>query len=85
MANVKDGVTLIADAIRKEIAEKEKANQSVNASNVIDVTAQFKNGGKTAPVEVSNKKDTSNDGDGEPDGTYPDGVPDETNKATNND
>lgn len=85
MADIKDGVTLIADAIRREIAEQEKANQSVNASNVIDVTAQFKNGGKTVPVEVSNKTDTSNDVNGEPDGTYPDGVPDATNKATNND
>ena len=38
--DVKDGVTLMADAIRKELAEQEKASQSVTG-NVSDATAQF--------------------------------------------
>ena len=62
---MKDGVTLIADAIRKENEEKLKS-QIVTGNNVIDVTAQFKNGGKSAEtktVEVSNKTDTSKESD----------------------
>lgn len=71
---VKDGVTLIADAIRKEI-EIENAKQTVTASNVADATAQFSN--KKAPADnksadVSNKADTSDNTDNTdnaPDGT----------------
>ncbi len=86
MSDIKDGVTLIADAIRKEKEELAKQN-NITTSNVIDVTAQFKNGGKTAPVDMSDKKDTSSDVNtsiDEPDGTYPDGVPDDRAKAINN-
>lgn len=48
-----DGVKIIADAIRKERAEKEKASQPTTPANVADITAQF-----TGKVE--NKKDTGN-------------------------
>lgn len=60
MEKAKDGVTLIADAIRAEIAQAEKAKQTATPpANVIDVTAQFQN---TPPANVSNKTDTSNTG-----------------------
>ena len=76
MGNVKDGVTLIADAIRAEMkqAEEEKAKQQANPpANVIDVTAQFQNtppvtppnadtGNNTPPADMSNNSDTSNKG-----------------------
>ena len=48
-----DGVKIIADAIRKERAEKEKTSQPATPANVADITAQFTNTGK-----VENKKDT---------------------------
>ena len=50
-----DGVKIIADAIRKERAEKEKASQPATPANVADITAQFTGTGK-----VENKKDTGN-------------------------
>ena len=73
MEKAKDGVTLIADAIRREMAEEEqaKAKQTTTpTTNVIDVTAQFSKppvkATETKPPEtapdVSNKTDTSNDG-----------------------
>ena len=73
-SEVKDGVTLIADAIRKEM-EIENAKQTVTASNVADATAQFSN--KKAPADnkttdMSNKTDTSDNADNTdnaPDGT----------------
>ena len=77
---MKDGVTLIADAIRKEQEELLK-NQTTVGNNVIDVTAQFKKANKPTEdndVNVSDKKDTSNIttvNTDEPDGTYPDGIP----------
>lgn len=48
-----DGVKIIADAIRKERAEKEITSQPATPANVADITAQFTNTGK-----VENKKDT---------------------------
>ena len=48
-----DGVKIIADAIRKERAEKEKTSQPTTPANVADITAQFTNTGK-----VENKQDT---------------------------
>lgn len=79
---MKDGVTLIADAIRKEQEELLKSQTTVG-NNVIDVTAQFQKGtkpteGKPDNKKVSDKLDTSNIttvNTDEPDGTYPDGVP----------
>ena len=72
MEKAKDGVTLIADAIRKEMAEEQaKAKQTTTpTTNVIDVTAQFskppEKATETKPPEtapdVSNKTDTSTDG-----------------------
>lgn len=76
MEKAKDGVTLIADAIRAEMkqAEEEKAKQQATPpANVIDVTAQFQNtppatppnadtGNNTPPVDMSNNSDTSNKG-----------------------
>ena len=81
---MKDGVTLIADAIRKEQEELLKSQTTVG-NNVIDVTAQFKKANKPTEdknVDVSNKTDTSKivtDNPDAPDGTYPDGAP-ETNE-----
>lgn len=49
-----DGVKIIADAIRKERAEKAKTSQPPAPTNVADITAQFSNTGKS----VENKKDT---------------------------
>ena len=54
MEKAKDGVTLIADAIRAEMkkAEEEKAKQQATPpANVIDVTAQFK---ATPPATPAN-------------------------------
>lgn len=78
MEKAKDGVTLIADAIRAEMkkAEEEKAKkakQETPPANVIDVTAQFQStppatpasadaGNNTPPVDMSNNSDTSNKG-----------------------
>ena len=76
---MKDGVTLIADAIRKEQEELLKSQTTVG-NNVIDVTAQFKKAKTTEAkdVDVSDKMDTSKivtESTETPDGTYPDGVP----------
>lgn len=78
---MKDGVTLIADAIRKEQEELLKSQTTVG-NNVIDVTAQFKKAKTTEVKDVNNadtsdKKDASivTDNTDAPDGTYPDGVP----------
>ena len=78
MEKAKDGVTLIADAIRAEMAQAEKEKQTATPpANVIDVTAQFQktppvtppnaDTGKntppaTPPADVSNNSDTSNKG-----------------------
>ena len=73
MEKAKDGVTLIADAIRAEMAQAEKAKQTATPpANVIDVTAQFQNTPPqadtgnttpaTPPANVSNNSDTSNAG-----------------------
>lgn len=45
MEKAKDGVTLIADAIRAEMkqAEEKAKQQATPPANVIDVTAQFQN------------------------------------------
>lgn len=48
-----DGVKIIADAIRKERAEKEKTSQPATPANVADITAQFTKTGK-----VEHKEDT---------------------------
>ena len=82
MEKAKDGVTLIADAIRAEMAQAEKAKQIATPPvNVIDVTAQFtatpapakadtENKPPTpATVDVSDKKDTPNVDTGNDDGT----------------
>lgn len=52
MEKAKDGVTLIADAIRAEMKQaEEKAKQTATPpANVIDVTAQFKATPATPPV-----------------------------------
>ena len=44
----KDGVTLMADAIRREQAEEEKKRQQTVTGNVSDATAQFS--GKSVPA-----------------------------------
>lgn len=69
MEKAKDGVTLIADAIRAETAqsEKEKTTNTETTSNVIDVTAQFNKRNPPAKnaesmPDVSDKMDISNDG-----------------------
>ena len=74
MEKAKDGVTLIADAIRREMAEEQaRAKQTqteTDTRNVIEVTAQFSSQppvkAETKPPEtapdVSNKTDISNDG-----------------------
>ena len=74
MERGKDGVTLIADAIRKE--EEEKAKQTVNktAVNVSDVTAQFSNRSltpETTKATTPATPETSNDDTD--DGTNTDG------------
>lgn len=75
MEKAKDGVTLIADAIRAEMkqAEEEKAKQQATPpANVIDVTAQFQStppatppkaetGNNTPPANVSDNSDNGND------------------------
>lgn len=58
----KDGVTLIADAIRAEIrAEQAKqfSNNPSTVSNVSDITAQFSNSAKKQ--ETTENKDTTKD------------------------
>lgn len=73
MEKAKDGVTLIADAIRREMAleEQEKAKTTNNQpSNVIEVTAQFKQPIVTPethaspPVETPNTTDDESKDDG---------------------
>ena len=61
MEKAKDGVTLIADAIRAEIAQAEKAKQTATppVNNVIDVTAQFTT---TPPATPATPDETSNAG-----------------------
>ena len=56
MEKGKDGVTLIADAIRREMAqEKENAKTTETPkANVIDVTAQF----STPPAKATETKTT---------------------------
>ena len=74
MEKAKDGVTLIADAIRREMAEEEqaKAKQTTTpTTNVIDVTAQF----SKPPVKATETKTTETpppaktETDGNDDGT----------------
>lgn len=65
----KDGVTLIADAIRKEQAEAlEKASKETRG-NVIDATKQFSNGGKKPEEkpepENNGESDESNESNAE--------------------
>ena len=73
MEKGKDGVTLIADAIRREMAqENEQAKTTEKPTNVIDVTAQFskppaqatetKTPDATKP-DMSDKSDTSKGND----------------------
>ena len=78
MEKAKDGVTLIADAIRAEMAQAEKAKQiATPPANVIDVTAQFKATPATLPVKADaeskpptpDSSDTSNADTGNDDGT----------------
>lgn len=82
MEKAKDGVTLIADAIRAEMAQAEKAKQiATPPANVIDVTAQFKATPATPPVvanaeskpptpaSTSDSSDTPNANAGNDDGT----------------
>ena len=81
MEKAKDGVTLIADAIRAEMAQAEKAKQTTTQpANVIDVTAQFKATPATpakadaeskppTPANASDNADTSNANVGNDDGT----------------
>ena len=60
MEKAKDGVTLIADAIRAEMAqaEKEKAKTTTTTNNVIDVTAQFAQGKQAQPATPPVKAET---------------------------
>ena len=69
----KDGVTLIADAIRKEQAKQETFNHSTVA-NVSDITAQFSTASKDALKDKDTTKEqtTTNEeqkGTGEENGT----------------
>lgn len=77
----KDGVTLMAEAIRREREEeKKKAEEEKKKTNVSQATAQFSNK-STAPAEPKNvskgddskaddgKADDNKGDDGEPDGT----------------
>lgn len=69
MANdkAKDGVTLIADAIRKEQAEAlEKASKETRG-NVIDATKQFSNGGKKPEEKPEPESNDESESNGEPD------------------
>lgn len=52
----KDGVTLIADAIRKEIADETK-KEPTGGSNVSDITAQFTK--PVTPEKGTDKTDTT--------------------------
>lgn len=50
MSDVKDGVTLIADAIRAEMkADEEKQKATVSTKNVADAVKQFATPAKTTP------------------------------------
>ena len=63
----KDGVTLMAEAIRREREEaKKKAEEEKKNTNVSQATAQFSNK-STAPAQPKAEPEPKNDG--EPDGT----------------
>lgn len=68
MAVVKDGVTLIADAIRKENAEREKEQTANDIKNVSDAIKQFAKPVENKEVEPEKKTEPEPTPENEPDG-----------------